>query len=158
MAIKREKVLDLASTCGAKETAKGLWLISSDDLEKLSQQLIEEHQNRLPKWMQATGFFCAITGLIFWAVAAACRAHDVDRRETANRLGKGWSVDEAFGFVEKKRKLGPVKVVIDGVEYRSLSQAEKALGTSAEILKKRHGIVTGYERNKPSKDLAPADT
>lgn len=68
MAIKREKVLDLASTCGAKETAKGLWLISSDDLEKLSQRLVEEHQNRLPKWMQATGFFCTITGVLFWLV------------------------------------------------------------------------------------------
>lgn len=68
MTIKKEKVFEIALKCGASEASKGIWVISSDDLEKLSRQLVEEYQNRLPQWMQATGFFCAITGAIFWAV------------------------------------------------------------------------------------------
>ncbi len=66
MSIKKEKILEIAGRCGASEPTKGFWVISEENLEKLSEQLIEEHQNRLPKWMQATWVFCAITGIIFW--------------------------------------------------------------------------------------------
>jgi hypothetical protein len=68
MNIKNERLLEIARKSGASEASKGLWVISDKDIAKFSQLLIEEHENKLPKWMQATGYFCAITGFFFWVV------------------------------------------------------------------------------------------
>ena len=66
--ITREKIIEIARNNGATEPSNGLWVMSVEDLEKISRALINEHKNRLPAWLLVAGYFCTITGFIFWLV------------------------------------------------------------------------------------------
>lgn len=68
MTFEREKLIEIARENGATEPSNGLWVMSIEDLEKFSRALIAEHKNRIPAWVQAAGYFCTITGSVFWMV------------------------------------------------------------------------------------------
>lgn len=83
---------------------------------------------------RTTGIAVIVGGKKFESITAACRHFRVDRRQTTQRINQGWLIEEAFGLVEKKDKFGPKPITINGIEYRSLQQAGKAYGVSADSI------------------------
>lgn len=73
------------------------------------------------------------------SIASACRDLGVDRGLVNCRLKNGWSIDEAFGIVERQKRYS---VVVGGKNYNSISEACRDLGVHYQTV--RHRVRKGW--------------
>lgn len=86
---------------------------------------------------RTTGVKIVVLGESFPSIAKACKQYGVDRRTVNKRLINGWSPEEALGLIDRALNGGPKAVVIDGVRYRSIRQAEISLNLNKGSLSRR---------------------
>jgi hypothetical protein len=70
----------------------------------------------------------------FPSLLAACKRHSVDKRIVDLRINRmGWSLDEAFGLVERSTNA----FVVDGVEYKSILAACRHYQLNSKLVDSR---------------------
>ena len=85
-----------------------------------------------------------VDGRSYPSFKAAAEAHSISEGKVRVRISKyGWTLEEAFGVVPRKRKNRALKTVtIDGVPHNSYAQAAKAYGMSPVLFRSR--ISSGW--------------
>lgn len=86
---------------------------------------------------KTSGKKIVVLGKSYPSITAACRDYSLERRKINQRLSDGWKVEEAFGLVFKPSPNKPKAVIVDGVEYKSISQAELSLNLGKGSISRR---------------------
>lgn len=124
---------------------------SYHEANRLERQWIAKLNTRVPHGFNFTrgggglslGRVIEVGGKRYRSIALAARAYAVPPRLITERLGRGWSIDQAFGLVPEPpsvRSRGQrVTVIADGkkLTFKSLSAAAKHFGLSTEAVRQR---------------------
>ena len=74
-----------------------------------------------PILIELKGNNIVIDGKEFISIAQACRYYDISCNKVYNRLADGWSIEEAFGLVERNNNCKPI--TLEGKTYKSINEA-----------------------------------
>ena len=66
-----------------------------------------------------------VEGVSYKSITEACKHYNLDPKRIIYRLNNGWSVEEAFGFVEKEKIVEPITITVEGRTYNSIAEACK---------------------------------
>jgi hypothetical protein len=74
----------------------------------------------MPKWRHIT-----IEGVTYRTLSDACRALNLAEHLAYGRINRGWTIEEALGLAPRKSRNRPQKMVVEGIEYSSISEASR---------------------------------
>jgi hypothetical protein len=77
-----------------------------------------------------------LEGVQYTSIAEAARKLSKDYNKISLRINRGWSTEEAFDFV-KRRKNQPIEVTIGDKTYGTISEASNALGVKTSRVRDR---------------------
>ncbi len=108
-------------------------------LARLDQGLTLEEAVAAPRWSHTK---VVISGEQFPSIASASRYYGLDPKLVRSRLASHWSLEEAFGIVERKKKITchnnkGKSVTVRGVEYTSIKEAALAYGFKPRFISNR---------------------
>ena len=81
-----------------------------------------------------------IDGIYFETLLKACEYYNIKYKTVLARLNKlGWSIEEAFELVYRDNRCE--NIILDGIEYKSISDAAKKYGLKCNLINERirHG-------------------
>lgn len=107
--------LDLAKKLKINITTLSRRLMSGIPLEEAVSSLLNSNKN--------SGI--VVNGIKYKSVAEACRVLGKQCNTVRMRLHNGWSIDEAFDIKARKIQTKPKQIKVEGVVYKSLSEACK---------------------------------
>jgi hypothetical protein len=108
-------------------------------LARLDQKLTLEEAVTTPRWSHTK---VAVNGEQFPSIASASRYYGLNPGLVRSRLANGWSIEEALGIAEHKKKItchnnkGKI-VTVQGVEYKSIKEAALAHGFKPRFISNR---------------------
>ena len=80
-----------------------------------------------------------IEGVIYPSLSEAAKAYSLHRGTIKSRLKMGWNINEAFGLSERPKRTAwnAIQLELEGVIYKSRSQAAEAYGIQVKIVESR---------------------
>lgn len=105
------------------------------------------------------GFKYELRGVRYRTFSEACKAHGLTDSAVRCRLAKGWTQEEAFGLLPRKKEPKAPAITIAGVKYPGLAAATEAAGIPLSTVKKRlrggYSLAQALGNESPPKRMVP---
>lgn len=83
-----------------------------------------------------------LKGVEYSSLKEAADEYELCHKKISDRLIKGWSVEEAFEFVDKDYKGKPKTIIVNNRCYCTLAEAARELGVQADVV--RYRVKAGW--------------
>ena len=78
-----------------------------------------------------------VNGKTFKSFSEACRYYNLNYSMVWNRLNKGWTIEEAFGLIEKEFHHHRKEITLNGKTFNSIIEATKYYNLNTNLVQKR---------------------
>ena len=78
-----------------------------------------------------------VNGKTFKSFSEACRYYNLNYSMVWNRLNKGWTIEEAFGLIEKEFHHHRKEITLNGKTFNSIIEATKYYNLNTNLVQKK---------------------